>query len=319
MKEINDSIYDAYYYKHGKKFGNEVRERIHWISKEAKGNHILDIGCSQGISSIILAREGKKVLGIDVSSTAIREAKRNLDKEEESTKSLIKFEQENFMIREFNDTYDVVILGEVLEHITDVETFFSKAASLINENGKLIITTPFGINDYIDHKNTFYVTDFLNLQSETYKITKLHFFGKWIGVIFEKNPKNAIYISEEMLKNIELQFMSIERALIDKYLDKIGELNDKNEMIKELKKKLKDHDNSDHNFKQMYLDQKRTNIELNNQLITEYDKQEKLLREYKEMSTEYHQVNKRYNSLKNSKLGKLTIKYWEKKRKNRGL
>ncbi|WP_062320411.1 hypothetical protein [Halolactibacillus sp. JCM 19043] len=61
MKAITDSIYDAYYYKFGKTFGNEVRERIHWIAKEAKGKSMLDIGCSQGILSILLAREGKKV------------------------------------------------------------------------------------------------------------------------------------------------------------------------------------------------------------------------------------------------------------------
>ncbi|MCH7628746.1 MAG: hypothetical protein IH997_08525, partial [Proteobacteria bacterium] len=35
-----------------------ARERIHWMCSHARGETVLDIGCSQGIAAILLAREG---------------------------------------------------------------------------------------------------------------------------------------------------------------------------------------------------------------------------------------------------------------------
>lgn len=54
---------------------------------------------------------------------------------------------------------------------------------------------------------------------------------------------------------------------------------------------------------------------LNNQLIKEVDERKKLLLEYKELNSRYSNLLKKYNALRKSKLGKLTIKYWDIKKK----
>lgn len=36
-----------------------TRARIHWICRHVSGNRMLDAGCSQGITSILLGREGR--------------------------------------------------------------------------------------------------------------------------------------------------------------------------------------------------------------------------------------------------------------------
>lgn len=54
---------------------------------------------------------------------------------------------------------------------------------------------------------------------------------------------------------------------------------------------------------------------LNNQLIKEVDERKKILLEYKELNSSYSNLLKKYNALRKSKLGKLTIKYWDIKKK----
>ena len=73
-----DQIRAAYYDQLGSGFGKKVRARVHWIVRQAKGEHILDIGCSGGVVPILLGREGKHVVGIDVLPEAIIEAKQAL-------------------------------------------------------------------------------------------------------------------------------------------------------------------------------------------------------------------------------------------------
>ncbi len=40
--------------------------RIDWMVSQAKGLKVLDIGCSHGIISQLLAKEGFKVIGADI-------------------------------------------------------------------------------------------------------------------------------------------------------------------------------------------------------------------------------------------------------------
>lgn len=54
---------------------------------------------------------------------------------------------------------------------------------------------------------------------------------------------------------------------------------------------------------------------LNNKLIKEIDERKKILLEYKELNDRYSILSKKYNALRESKLGKLTIKYWHIKKK----
>ena len=50
-----------------------ARDRIHWLVGQATGD-VLDIGCSQGIISILCAREGMNVLGVDIQADRIEYA-----------------------------------------------------------------------------------------------------------------------------------------------------------------------------------------------------------------------------------------------------
>src|SRR4051794_13383132 len=59
-----------------------ARARIHWLCSQADGDAVLDVGCSQGIATILLAREGRHVTGVDVEEGALAYARAQLEKEE---------------------------------------------------------------------------------------------------------------------------------------------------------------------------------------------------------------------------------------------
>lgn len=219
MKKPLDRISQAYYGELGEKLSENTRSRIHWICANATGEDILDVGCSQGITSIILGREGKKVLGIDLLEESVQYAQEKLENEETYTKENVIFEHNNFMTKDFEkDLYDAIIFGEVLEHITEPERFINKAQRLLSPNGRIIVTVPFGINDYFDHKKTYYLIDLFNLQNEDLGLIDIEFFGKWIGVIFKRNEnqENKIELNEQLIKHLEVEFYKIERELLSK-------------------------------------------------------------------------------------------------------
>ena len=73
MVANNDKIYLSYIGELGEEFQNESQKRINWIlSNVGTNQQILDLGCSQGIISILAAQKGNNVLGIDIEEDAIK-------------------------------------------------------------------------------------------------------------------------------------------------------------------------------------------------------------------------------------------------------
>ena len=315
MDIIKDKIYDVYYSDKNTLFQRKVRERIHWICRNVTGKNVLDVGCSQGVTAMLLGREGKNVLGIDISESAIQDANYNLEQEEVDTQKCIKFEKANFMLKEFEQQYSTIILGEVLEHINDIHSFFAKASHLLEENGNIIVTTPFGINDFIDHKRTFYLNDFISLQNKDMAIEDVKFFGKWIGVVYKKDASKKVDISEDLLVELEKAFYNLERDLLNsqnKLTKRISGLTEERNAVNEKESEL-----SNETYRQKYTDEKVEKVKLQKKLLEQYKREERLLKENEILSERVNKLENRYLNLKNSKLGKLTTKYWKLRNKRR--
>src|SRR5690606_6365668 len=101
-----------------------------------------------------------KVTGIDIAKRSIEEARGYLAAEPENVRANVSFLHGDFLSHDFGgELFDTVILGEVLEHLLQPAAFIDAAADLLVENGRLIVTVPFGINDFPDHKHTFYLLE----------------------------------------------------------------------------------------------------------------------------------------------------------------
>lgn len=118
------------------------------------GNVVLDIGSFDGTIARRFQDCGNKVFGADIALSALKLAKKKIN---------------NIIQIPFNPPYpfkdkifDVVFVGEVIEHILDTDSFLSELKRITKDNGYIIITTPnvaslgrrmmllLGINPYLE-------------------------------------------------------------------------------------------------------------------------------------------------------------------------
>lgn len=141
-----------------------ARARIHWLADNAKGPYILDIGCSEGILPILLARRGRHVLGIDRNAGALEFAKGLAAQEPEEVSGRIEWRCGDVFEMELSEAvFDTVVMGEVLEHLEDPGALIGIARRCLKAGGRLLITTPLGYFPDPDHRQTFLLSTFVPL------------------------------------------------------------------------------------------------------------------------------------------------------------
>jgi ubiquinone/menaquinone biosynthesis C-methylase UbiE len=329
-KLIIDRVNEAYYGALGTDFSKKTRERINWIVTHVLGSKVLDIGCSQGINAILLGREGKKVDGIDISHESVEYAKTELGKEHPSVQASVSFKVSNFMTEQDIDTnYDTILLTEVLEHISDPDSFLKKTVSHLKPGGRLIVTVPFGINDFIDHKRTYYYSLLAEQLGAHFKIESFEYLGRWTGVICTAvQENNQSFYTAENTKQLEQGFYWLERD----YMQRIGTLAGqaaKNEKeLKEFEKVKK----SSEKIEVLYEELNRQIAEkdeyirqLQIETVEVLNREEEALKAALAYSNKIEDLNRkvtnlehRYNVLRKSRFGRVQLKYWELKKKIAG-
>jgi len=237
-----DKVYSAYMGDLGDNFMFSTKKRFAWLASNIKGGDILDIGCSQGILPILLAREGYKVLGIDTNKDAIQFSQNLKLKESYFTQQNVVFKNVDYLKTTVNQKFDTIILTEVLEHLYYPEKIIQKLPENLKPNGRILITVPFGINNYYDHKHTFYLKDLLDLlwkdfQIEDIKISEARHCCKWIGISGKLSSKKR----KQKLNNINIKYVKLLEDTFEateyNSLQKYNNLIEKNNTLKEMSKK----------------------------------------------------------------------------------
>lgn len=96
---------------------------------------ILDLGCGEGTRLKYLCARGKKCLGVDISKTAIKLAKRNYPKITFKIADLEKLPIEN-------EVFDLCYLVSVLEHLDRPEVVIKEAIRVTKGGGKIVFVAP---------------------------------------------------------------------------------------------------------------------------------------------------------------------------------
>ncbi|WP_447985810.1 methyltransferase domain-containing protein [Nitrospira sp. Nam74] len=233
--DIHDRVAEAYYGLMGQQFMRETQSRIHWICRHIQGDSVVDVGCSQGIVPILLGREGLKVIGLDVSQKAIEEAKLYLANEPEHVQRNVSFINTDFLSWDFGDLKtDTVVMSEVLEHLTRPDFFLEVAARVLPGKGRLIVTVPFGINDFIDHKHTFYLLKPVQLVAKYFDVVGIEVLGKWLGIVADRRVETtsgaeAFHPTVAQMEKLEGAFYQTERVLRDDLLSTRKKLDEANQ------------------------------------------------------------------------------------------
>lgn len=122
-------------------FSHQRRKKslVKLISKRFPiGSRILDVGCASGDIAVELSLRGYKVHGIDFEPNRLNKAKELANKYYQK----VRYENKSFEELNSQSTYDIVLLGEVLEHFTDPVKTLYDIKYLLSAKGRVVITTP---------------------------------------------------------------------------------------------------------------------------------------------------------------------------------
>ena len=111
---------------------SRVQKILSFVGSKKK---VLDIGCYDGTIASEIIKKGNQVVGVDISPNAVRMAKKK-----GVQACVCNIEEEN--LPSSFGKFDVIVAGEIIDHIFDPDSFFQKMRSLLKPGGYLVLTTP---------------------------------------------------------------------------------------------------------------------------------------------------------------------------------
>jgi len=129
----------------------KVSQRLHEVEKvrggDQKPGRVLDVGCGEGFALAEFQRRGWEIEGIDHSVEGLRTMNPDIlnNVEQGNVFKLLESRMHN------GNTYDVVWLNNVLEHVTEPLDLLKSLRKLIADEGVLVVTVP---NDFSELQET---------------------------------------------------------------------------------------------------------------------------------------------------------------------
>jgi 2-polyprenyl-3-methyl-5-hydroxy-6-metoxy-1,4-benzoquinol methylase len=143
---------------------------------------VLDVACASGYLASFLRKKGCVVDGIDIDIESINEAKKHFNA------YVLDISKERVVGK-----YDVVILGDILEHLVEPGEVLSSLKENLNNDGYIVISIPNIVNIYPRLKILFGYFDYE--EKGIFDRTHLRFFTK---KSFKKLIKNSGYKIEKI-------------------------------------------------------------------------------------------------------------------------
>lgn len=116
---------------------NVRRHRAHTKLLDAVGTgcRVLDVGCSSGYLSEPLSQRGNTLVGIELDPEAAREAERFCER-------VLVGDLETMDLPLEPASFDVVLCGDVIEHLRDPGAALARLRPLLRPGGRLVVSTP---------------------------------------------------------------------------------------------------------------------------------------------------------------------------------
>lgn len=188
-----------------------VEKRLKFIKEQValmENCNILEVGCGYSIYAYALAPISRIACGVDININYLQKAKA---KANSKNATFLLMSAENLAFKE--NTFDVILMIEVLEHINNDEKTLEEVFRIIKPGGKLIVTVP--------NKFFPFETHAIRVRS---KIIGLPFgipFLSWLPARVRKVFETArVYtLSQIKLKCLRAGFSKIEFRFIAPTLD----------------------------------------------------------------------------------------------------
>jgi 2-polyprenyl-3-methyl-5-hydroxy-6-metoxy-1,4-benzoquinol methylase len=116
---------------------NERKHRAHTklLNAVGSGQRVLDVGCSSGYLSEPLSQRGNTLVGIELDVDAAREAERWCE-------LVLVGDVERMELPLEPGSFDVVLCGDVIEHLRDPGAALARLRPLLVPGGRLVVSTP---------------------------------------------------------------------------------------------------------------------------------------------------------------------------------
>ncbi len=134
--KLKNSVYDQNFSE--TKFSQDNNTYAYILSQVQPSNHsVLDLGCSSGfIGHEIKKRFPKiKVTGIDNNLADITKAKKVLDE-------AFLADLDNFQESSISGKFDLIILADIIEHLTHPQKLLRRLKKLLNPGGRILLSIP---------------------------------------------------------------------------------------------------------------------------------------------------------------------------------
>ncbi len=105
--------------------------------KDALGENVLEIGCGSGNFTSLIARQSPRVTAVDIHEPYVATAQRRL-----ASFPGVQVICDDATTRQWDETFDTVVLLDVLEHIENDVSFLRSLAKCLRPGGRLILKVP---------------------------------------------------------------------------------------------------------------------------------------------------------------------------------
>ncbi len=168
----------------GKLIYAEHMTRYMSASDLAKGKVVLDIACGTGYGSQLLAGSAKKVYGVDVDEATVAYAQKKYP-----AKNIEYIVGDGERIPLDDNSVDLVVTFETIEHIKDYKQFVREVARVLKPDGLAIVSTPNDL-EFIEgnhfHLHEFKYKELIGLLKTSFKNIDSYFQATWKGVSIGK-------------------------------------------------------------------------------------------------------------------------------------
>lgn len=158
--------------------------RIDWLLRAVgSGLRVLDVGCLTGEIASMLSGQGNMVVGLDPSKRHVELARTRYPE--------VEFRQGFLEDMSLKELFEVVVAGDVLEHVPDPDLFIEEMRR--RATSACVLTTPLGHWDSPEHIHVFTESDAERLVThhggKYVVIPDRTGVPRWLGLLFEGRAK----------------------------------------------------------------------------------------------------------------------------------
>jgi ubiquinone/menaquinone biosynthesis C-methylase UbiE len=149
-------------------FNENTLEHLHryaFVRSLVKGKIVLDIASGEGYGSYLIAKTAKKVYGVDIDPSVVRNA-------------TVKYKADNLTFLDSDirnipfeqNAFDIIICFETIEHVENQDLVMTELKRVLKTEGVLIISTPEKkrYSDDRNFKNIYHVKEFYEREFKSF-------------------------------------------------------------------------------------------------------------------------------------------------------